>query len=102
MLESLVVGDLVMAEVLQGARDEPHAARIERNMRKHIGRPIVSPEMAMSAARNFCTMRARGFTVRKTIDLLIGTFCIEHGYRLLHDDRDYEAMEKLLGLMVVR
>ena len=100
--EPLLVGDLVMAEVLQGARDEPHAARIERNLRQHVVQPIVSPDIAVDAARNFRIMRAKGFTVRRTIDLLIGTFCIEHGHRLLHDDRDYEPMESLLGLTVVR
>ena len=41
-------------------------------------------------------------TVRKTIDMLIGTFCIEHGYGLLHADRDYDPMERHLGLQVVR
>ncbi|WP_428539836.1 type II toxin-antitoxin system VapC family toxin [Rhodopila sp.] len=100
--EPLLVGDLVMAKVPEGARDEPHAARIERNLRQHVVRSIVSPDIAVNAARNFRMMRARGFTVRKAIDLLIGTFCIEHGHRLLHDDRDYEPMESQLGLMVVR
>ena len=94
--EPLLVGDLVMA------RDEPHAARIERHLRQQVVQPIVSPDIAVNATRNFRIMRARGFTVRRTIDLLIGTFCIEHGHRLLHDDRDYEPMESLLGLMVVR
>lgn len=102
LLEPLMVGDLVMAEVLQGARDEVHAARIERNLRQHVVQPMVSRDIAVKAARNFRTMRARGFTVRRTIDLLIGTFCIEHGHRLLHDDRDYVPMENLLGLRVVR
>jgi hypothetical protein len=47
-------------------------------------------------------MRAAGVTIRKTIDLLIGTFCIERGCRLLHDDRDFDPMERLPGLAVVR
>ena len=100
--EQLIVGDLVMAEVLQGARDEPHAARIERNLRQYIVEPMVSEEIAVKAARNYRTLRGRGFTVRRTIDLLIGTFCIEGGHQLLHDDRDYDPMENLLGLAVVR
>lgn len=99
--EPLIVGDLVMVEVLQGARDEVHAARIERNLRLHYVEPMVSDEVAVRAARNYRTMRAAGVTVRRTIDLLIGTFCIERGYRLLHDDRDFDAMETLLGLSVL-
>jgi predicted nucleic acid-binding protein len=100
--ELLVVGDLVMAEVLQGARDEANAGRIERNLRRYVIEPIVDTEIAVKAAWNYRSLRSRGFTVRKTIDLLIGTFCIERGYSLLHDDRDFEPMENLLGLAVVR
>jgi predicted nucleic acid-binding protein len=101
LLELFIVGDLVLAEVLQGARDEGHAARIERNLRRHIVQPMVSEEIAIKAARNYRVMRTQGFRVRRTIDLLIGTFCIERGHRLLHDDRDYDPMENLLGLAVV-
>ncbi len=100
--EPLIVGDLVMAEVLQGARDETHAARIERNLRQHFVEPMVTDRVAVTAARNYRRMRSSGITIRKTIDVLIGTFCIEGGHRLLHDDRDFDQMENLLGLAVVR
>ncbi len=99
--ERLIVGDLVMLEVLQGARDEMHAARIERNLRANQVEPMMGSGIAVKAARNYRTMRQRGVTPRRTIDLLIGTFCIEHAYPLLHDDRDFDAMETLLGLSVV-
>jgi predicted nucleic acid-binding protein len=99
--EPLIVGDLVMLEVLQSARDEVHAARIERNLRQYVTRPMLTDEIAVKAARNFRALRASGVTMRKTIDLIIGTFCIESGHRLLHDDRDFVAMEKFLGLAVV-
>ncbi len=56
----------------------------------------------MKAAANYRRLRSLGITVRKTIDMLIGTFCIEHGYGLLHADRDYDPMERHLGLQVVR
>jgi predicted nucleic acid-binding protein len=42
-----------------------------------------------------------GITIRKTADIIIGTFCIEHRHTLLHDDRDFAPMEKRLGLNVV-
>lgn len=98
----LIVGDIVLAEVLQGARDEAHAARIERDLRRHTVMPMVGDEIATRAARNYRTLRRAGSTVRKTIDLLIGTFCIERSFRLLHDDRDFDQMERLLGLSIVR
>jgi predicted nucleic acid-binding protein len=57
--------------------------------------------IAMQAARNFRTLRARGMTVRMTIDSVIATRCIESGYELLHDDRDFDVFAKHLGLRVV-
>jgi predicted nucleic acid-binding protein len=58
-------------------------------------------EIAIQAARNFRALRKLGATVRKTIDLVIATRCIESGYELLHDDRDFDPFEKHLGLRVV-
>jgi predicted nucleic acid-binding protein len=57
--------------------------------------------VAVIAARNYRFLRARGITVRKTIDLLIGTWCIEHRARLLHDDSDFRPMTRHLGLVEV-
>lgn len=99
--ERLLVGDLILLEILQGARDGVHARRIERELRMY---PIVSMldgRLASRAARNYRVLRGRGITIRKTVDIIIGTFCIEHGYALLHDDRDFAAMEAHLGLKVI-
>jgi len=60
-----------------------------------------STRIAVSAARNFQTLRGRGITVRKTIDCLVATFCIENNHQLLHRDRDFDAFEKHLGLRVL-
>jgi hypothetical protein len=100
--EPLIVDDLVMLEVLQGARDEVHAAPIERDLRRCVLQPILTEEITVQAVRNYRTMRTSGITVRKTIDLIIGTFYIQRGHQLLHDDRDFDPMERLLGLSVVR
>jgi predicted nucleic acid-binding protein len=59
---------------------------------------LVEAELAVKAAANYRFLRHRGITIRKTIDLLIGTFCIERGHTLLHSDRDFAPMENLLGL----
>ena len=99
--EPLLVGDLVLLEVLHGARDEAHAARIERALRRYVVAPLLTPELAIRAARNFRRLREVGVTIRKTADLIIGTFCIEYGHRLLHADRDFEPMQRHLGLIAV-
>jgi predicted nucleic acid-binding protein len=78
------------------------AAQIGRNLRQFVVQSIVSDAIAVQAARNYRTMRARGFTVRKMIAVLIGTFCLEGGHRLLHDDPDFDPMENLPGLAVLR
>ncbi|HEX3574861.1 MAG TPA: PIN domain nuclease [Rhodopila sp.] len=100
--EPLIVGDLVMLEVLQGARDEVHAARIEHDLRRYVLQPMLTEDIAVQAARNYRAMRTSGITVRKTVVMIIGTFCIQRGHQLLHDDRDFDPMERLLGLSVIR
>lgn len=100
--EQIIVGDLILLEVLQGARDELHSARMERDLLQFTVLPMMSPHLAIQAARNYRALREKGITVRKTVDLIIGTYCIENGHPLLHGDRDFEAMEPVLGLAVVR
>ncbi len=58
--------------------------------------------VAIQAAENFRKLRSGGVTVRKTIDCFIATWCIEHGYQLLHSDRDFDAFEAHLGLQVMQ
>jgi predicted nucleic acid-binding protein len=98
--EPILVGDLILLEILQGARDEPHAARIERGLRRFQIVPLLDADLAPRAARNYRRLRDMGITIRKTNDIIIGTFCIERGCLLLHDDRDFVAMEEHLGLVV--
>ncbi len=98
--QPLSLGDLILLEVLQGARSEAHAARIEHGLRRHAVAPLLDVELAVRAARNYRKLRQLGVTVRKTADIVIGTYCIEHSHALLHDDRDFEPMEEHLGLTV--
>lgn len=99
--EPLLVGDLILLEILQGARDDAHAARIERGLRQYTLVPLLDADLAPRAARNYRILRELGITIRKTADIIIGTFCIEHRHSLLHDDRDFAPMEEHLGLMTV-
>jgi predicted nucleic acid-binding protein len=97
--EPILVGDLILLEVLRGARDEAHATRIERALRRFEVVPLLNMDLAPRAARNYRKLRDLGVTVRKTADIIIGTFCIERGCSLLHDDRDFAPMEQHLGLV---
>jgi predicted nucleic acid-binding protein len=97
----LLVGDVILLEVLQGARNPADAMNIEREMRRFEVVAMLSPDLAVEAAANDRLLRSRGVTPRKTVDLIIGTFCIEHGHILLHDDRDFDPMRTHLGLQVL-
>lgn len=99
--EPLLVGDLVLCEVLQGVRSDAEARLVEEALREFDIVTLVDPELAIAAAANYRSLRGRGVTVRTTVDLLIGTFCIERGHTLLHNDRDFEPMERFLGLQTV-
>jgi predicted nucleic acid-binding protein len=95
----IVVGDLMLCEVLQGLESEGAARDVERLLRRFDIVPMAGDAIAVAAARNFRALRARGIPVRKTIDLLIGTWCIENRHRLLHNDRDFGPMARHLGLV---
>jgi len=97
-----VIGDLIMAEVLQGFASEREFRSAERIFAALEFRPMVGRENALAAARNYRSLRARGVTVRSTIDSFIATFCISGGHDLLHHDRDFDPFERHLGLRVVR
>jgi predicted nucleic acid-binding protein len=96
--EDLLVGDLVLCEILQGVRSAAQAKLVEDALREFDVVALADPALAVIAAGNYRFLRGRGITVRTTVDLIIGTFCIERGHSLLHSDRDFEPMERLLGL----
>jgi len=99
--EPLLIGDLILLEVLQGARDEAQAVRIERALRRYAVVTLLGADLATQAARNYRRLRELGITIRKTADIIIGTFCIEQRHALLHDGRDFAPMQEHLGLEVV-
>ena len=96
----ILIGDVILLEVLQGARDALHAARIERNMRRFPIAPMLDADLAVRAAQNYRSLRSRGITIRKTADLIIGTFCMARDPLLLPNDRDFEPMAAHLGLQL--
>ncbi len=94
----LAVGDLILAEVLQGFgsdRDFNQAKNLLTSMEVV---ELGGRDVAIQAAKNHRTLRALGVTVRKTIDTVIATRCIESRYTLLHSDRDFDPFVAHLGL----
>lgn len=99
--QRIVVGDLILCEVLQGIRNEKEFDRVRQRMLTLEVAPICDPCAAVQAARNYRSLRERGVTIRRTVDCLIATFCIEHSLPLLHNDRDFDPFEQYLGLEVL-
>jgi hypothetical protein len=95
----IIVGDLMLCEVLQCLDSEQAAREVETLLRRFEIVPMAGDAIAVVAARNFRSLRRRGITVRKTIDLLIGTWCIENRRPLLHHDGDFRPMARHLGLI---
>ena len=97
--EEIIIGDLMLCEVLQGLENDAAARAVEGFLRRFDIVSMAGDAIAVVAARNFRYLRRRGITVRKTIDLLIGTWCIENRVPLLHNDRDFVPMARHLGLL---
>lgn len=94
----LAVGDLIVTEVLQGVRDDRQFRLVRTTLDAFEPVEIAGHAIAVKAAMNFRLLRAKGVTVRKTIDTLIATRCIEDGLTLLHNDRDFDPFVDHLGL----
>ena len=99
--QRLGLTDLILCEVLQGVRGERRFAEVSRELLKYEIFTTGGTELAIAAARNYRALRAKGYTVRRTIDCLIATFCLSNGHNLLHNDRDFDPFEQALGLRVI-
>ena len=99
--ELLLIGDLILTEVLQGFDSERDFNEARKLLTSLTVVELGGQQIAIQAARNFRTLRKLGMMVRKTIDGVIATRCIENGYHLLHNDRDFEPFAKHLGLRLV-
>lgn len=100
--QELLIGDISLLEVLRGAQNEGHANRLETQLRRYEIVEMFDEKIALAAARNYRILRSHGITVAKLADLIIGTFCVENGHRLLQDDRDFSPMVEHLGLRLTR
>ncbi len=100
--ENILMGDIIMAEVLQGFTSDTEFKRAQNLLALLPFRGMLGREVALQTARNYRALRKQGVTVRKTVDVMIGTFCILNNIPLLHKNRDFDPMGKWLGLVAVR
>lgn len=95
----VAIGDLILVEVLQGFRTERDARRAEDVLTQLVVFGMLGVERALLAAARYRQLRRRGITIRKTADVLIASFCISEGHRLLASDRDFDPFTEHLGLL---
>lgn len=103
MLQQIPVytGDLILTEVLQGFRNDHEYKKAKEVLSILPCKNICGYDIAIQSTENYRKLRKKGITVRKTIDIIIGTFCIAKNIPLLHDDRDFEPMKKYLSLKTI-
>lgn len=99
--EPIIMGDLILAEVLQGFQNEKDFRIAKKLLLEFPFMEMVGQELAIKSAMNYRLLRQKGVTIRKTIDVMIGTFCIHHHFSLLHNDKDFAPIEEHLKLKVV-
>ena len=93
--------DLILCEILQGTSSDADATEVLAEMSSFDLFDTGGMDLAVESARNYRRLRARGHTVRKTIDCLIATLCLREGHELLHADRDFDPFEAVLSLRVI-
>jgi len=98
--ELVVLGDIILAETLQGFRKDKDFSKAKKALDSLTCYSICNKKNAIKSAENFRYLRKKGITIRKTTDMLIGTFCIENNIPLLHNDKDFRPLEEI-GLQVV-
>ena len=99
--EPVLIGDIILTEVLQGFRRDADYRKARALLDTLELRQLGGKAIALAAADNYRRLRRRGVTARKTIDMMIATYCIAHGLQLLHADRDFDVLEQELGLTIV-
>jgi predicted nucleic acid-binding protein len=100
--EQIITGDLILIEVLQGFQSDNDFKTAKKLLSTFPFMEMVGKELAIKSALNYRLLRKNGVTVRKTMDVMIGTFCIHYQVSLLHDDRDFDPIENLLKLKTIK
>ena len=93
--------DLILCEVLQGVRDDRRFEEVRGELFRLEIFQTGGAALAVAAARNYRRLRAAGWTIRRTVDCLIATFCLMEDHELLRNDRDFDPFERALGLRVI-
>ncbi len=101
-VEPIIMGDIILAEVLQGFQNEKDFKTAKKLLLEIPFMDMIGQELAIKSALNYRYLRKKGITIRKSIDVMIGTFCIHHNFFLFHNDKDFDPLEKQLKLKIMK
>lgn len=97
--ELIIVGDIILLEVLQGFKSDRDYSIARKSLDEFPFRNMLGKDIALKSAYNYRYLRRKGITIRKTVDIIIGTFCIENNIELLYSDKDFDPLVKFLHLV---
>lgn len=96
--EPVSIGNIILTEVLQGFSSDKDFEAAKKALLHLPCYQMIDRNIALKSSENYRFLRKKGITVRKTIDMIIGTFCIENSASLLHSDKNFQILEAHLGL----
>jgi predicted nucleic acid-binding protein len=99
--ETVLVGDLILTEILQGFKEDKNFEQAKMFLLSLPFAPMLGKDIALQAAANYRFLRKKGVTIRKTNDMIIGTFCIVNGFKVLQNDKDFIPLAKHLDLQLL-
>ena len=97
-VDAIAIGDMILTEVLQGFRHDKDYETVKRLLEALTQFELLGIEMAVKSADNFRKLRKKGVTIRKTADVIIASYCMEHDLPLLFSDKDFQPFVQHLGL----
>lgn len=97
----VVMGDLILLEILQGFRSNRDYNRARTTLAVLDQYEMFGLDMVVKCADNYRGLRKKGITIRKTVDVIIATFCVENKFPLLYSDRDFTPFVENMGLKVL-
>ncbi len=99
--EDVCTCGIVLTEVLQGVRDDRTYRKIKSDFDNLVYLPM-NQSTFIKSADIYRNLRKKGITIRKSLDCMIAAVAITHHVQLLHNDRDFDPIEKHYSLNVVK